>query len=110
MSTEKSELHVTNIEREDKGRWVSSARAQKITLAEWAIKMLNDAAKHTITDSVRPVWVKELSKRSAHALVNAGYINKRGVQNDFKKKGFDPMQIQNLGRSGVEEVLAWLVK
>lgn len=41
MSIEKSELHVTEIEREDKGRWVASAREKNQTLAEWVVENLN---------------------------------------------------------------------
>lgn len=106
---EKSELHVTDIEREDKGRWVSAARAQKITLGEWAIKTLNEAAKRAIADFVHPAWAKDLSKRSAHALVNSGYIGKREVRADFECAGFDAMQIPNLGRKGVDEIKEWLL-
>ena len=43
MSTEKSELHVTEIEREDKGRWVSASREKNKTLAAWVIEALNRA-------------------------------------------------------------------
>lgn len=105
---EKSELHVTDIKREDKGRWVSASRAQKITLGEWAIKTLNEAAKRTIADFNHPAWAKDLSKRSAHALVNAGYVGKREVRADFERVDFDAMQIPNLGRRGVEEVREWM--
>ena len=109
MSTEKSELHITDIEREDKGRWVSAARTQKMRLGEWAIKTLNEAAKHVIANFVHPAWAKDLSMRSAHALVNAGYIGKREVRIDFERADFDAMQIPNLGRRGVEEVKEWLL-
>lgn len=37
----KSELHITDIDREDKGRWVAAARDKNQTLAEWAIEALN---------------------------------------------------------------------
>lgn len=40
---EKSELHITDIEREDKGRWVAAARLQNQTLALWVIEALNRA-------------------------------------------------------------------
>ena len=40
MSTEKSELHVTDIEREDKGRWVAASRLKNQTLAQWSIDAL----------------------------------------------------------------------
>ena len=53
MSTEKSELHVTDIERENKGAWVFAARAEKITLSEWVIKHLNRAAEHAAVDLKR---------------------------------------------------------
>ena len=51
---EKSELHVTDIEREDKGRWVAASRLKNQTLAQWAIDALNRAefeqslAKHRL--------------------------------------------------------------
>ena len=43
MLKEKSELHVTDIERSDKGRWVAAARLKNQTLAEWSIDALNCA-------------------------------------------------------------------
>ena len=106
---EKSELHITEIKREDKGRWVSSARSQKMTLGEWAINALNETAKRAIAEFAHPAWAKDLSKRSAHALVNAGYIGRREVRADFNRADFDVMQIPNLGRKGVDEVREWLL-
>jgi dsDNA-binding SOS-regulon protein len=41
LKAEKSELHITDIKREDKGRWVAAARDNNQTLAEWAIDALN---------------------------------------------------------------------
>jgi hypothetical protein len=54
MSTEKSELHITDINRADKGLWVAAARLKNQTLAQWSIDALNRAesdqalAKHRI--------------------------------------------------------------
>ncbi len=53
MKTEKSELHVTDIKREDKGAWVSIARLRGMTLAEWAIEALNKAANDQAADHER---------------------------------------------------------
>ena len=41
---ETSELHITNIPRADKGRWVAASRAAGSNLASWAIITLNNAA------------------------------------------------------------------
>ena len=43
MSTGKSELHITDIEREDKGKWVAASRLKNQTLTEWVIEALNRA-------------------------------------------------------------------
>lgn len=108
MSTEKSELHIADIEREDKGRWVSASRTKKISLAQWAIDVLNEASKREIDHFNAPNWAKNLSRRSAHALVNEGYTSKKQVRDDFALKKFEPLQIPNLGSKGVEEVREWL--
>lgn len=48
MSTEKSELHVTNIERSDKTAWVAAAQKEKKNLVQWVIDALNDKAKKVL--------------------------------------------------------------
>ena len=53
MSTEKSELHITDIEREDKGAWVAISRELNMTLGEWVIESLNKAAHDRAIDLER---------------------------------------------------------
>ena len=111
MSTEEtSELHITNILRADKGRWVAASRAAGSDLATWAIEQLNDAAKKAVTDFVTPQWAKSLSPRTARCLVTEGYNGKREVRAAFESPNFDWQKIPNFGRKNNDEVLAWLNK
>jgi hypothetical protein len=50
MVDSKSELHITGIERHNKGAWVAIARLRGMTLAEWAIEALNKAAHDKSVD------------------------------------------------------------
>jgi hypothetical protein len=43
-----SELHVLNIPRVDKGRWVEASRAANSKLTAWVIATLNDAAEEQL--------------------------------------------------------------
>lgn len=53
MTNLKSELHVTEIERDDKGAWVAISRELNMTLAEWVIESLNKAAHDRAVDLQR---------------------------------------------------------
>lgn len=44
IKNETSELHITNILRQDKGSWVAASRKSGQKLADWAIARLNEAA------------------------------------------------------------------
>ena len=105
-----SELHITNIPRADKGRWVAASRAAGSDLATWAIAQLNSAAKTVLSDCATPAWAKSLSPRTAHCLINQGYSGKRDVRAAFAAHDFDWQKIPNFGRKNNDEVLAWLSK
>lgn len=107
---ETSELHITNIPRTDKGRWVAASRAAGSDLATWAIAQLNSAAKTAPSDCAVPAWAKSLSTRTARCLVNEGYNGKREVRAAFAAPDFDWQKIPNFGRKNNDEVLAWLNK
>jgi hypothetical protein len=107
---ETSELHITNIPRADKGRWVAASRAADSDLATWAIAHLNNAAKTALDDFTTPAWAKSLSTRTARCLVNEGYCGKREVRAAFESPDFNWQKIPNFGRKCNDEVLAWLSK
>lgn len=105
MSSEKSELHITNIDRVNKAMWVAASRLGEITLAEWAIDALNNAADQQILQNTQ--WTCGLSSRSAICLIRHGFKSKEEVRAAFKNAKIFP-KIMNFGRAQNEEVLTWL--
>jgi hypothetical protein len=51
MSTEKSELHITDIDADKKGLWIAASRqsSESANLREWVINALNNAANAQLT-------------------------------------------------------------
>lgn len=47
---EKSELHIADIDRHNKGAWVAISRLRGMTLAEWVIETLNKASSDQAVD------------------------------------------------------------
>ena len=110
MSNELSELHIINIPRADKGRWVAASRAVGSDLATWAMTALNEAAKDALKDAVRPAWTRSLTGRTADCLVKYGLTGKREVRAVFADSDFNWQSIPNFGPKCNDEVLKWLSK
>lgn len=105
MSTEKSELHITDIERVNKGMWVAAARLEGIPLSEWVIEVLNDASSEKAFKACE--WAKGLSSRSAICLIRHGFKSKAEVKAAFHRaKAWT--EIMNFGPAQDAEVLEWL--
>lgn len=85
--------------------WVAAARLEEVTLAEWAIDALNNAADHKILQNTE--WTDGLSSRSAICLIKHGFKSKEEVRSAFKNAKMWT-KIMNFGRAQDEEVLAWL--
>lgn len=105
MSSEKSELHITNIDRINKAMWVAAARLDETNLAQWAIEALNNAADHKILQNTE--WTDGLSSRSAICLIRHGFKSKEEVRLAFHNAKMWT-KILNFGREQDEEVLKWL--
>lgn len=101
----KSELHITDIERVNKGMWVAAARLEGITLAQWAVEALNNAADSSAFKTCE--WTKGMSSRSAICLIRHGFKSKAEVKVAFHRaKAWT--EIMNFGPTQDEEVLEWL--
>jgi len=102
MSTETSELHITEIPREDKCRWAAAACASNQKLAEWAVNALNNAVPET-----NPEWAFGLSERARLCLLSAGFDSRESVAKAVAD-GFDIAAISNAGTKIKDEVESWI--
>lgn len=105
-----SELHITGIDRANKGKWVAASRLAGGSLADWAIEKLNDAANKELTGQPPPKWTRALTGRTAKCLLDAGFVSKKTVRVAFNNPEFSWLSIPNFGPKCNEEVLKWLAK
>lgn len=85
--------------------WVAAARLQGITLAQWVVETLNNAADSSAFKTIE--WTKGLSSRSAICLIRHGFKSKSEVKIAFHSaKAWT--KIMNFGPEQDAEVLKWL--